>query len=360
MRFTRSFYIVAGVLLLLIAVRVALPYIVKSYVNKTLDELPGYTGHVADIDLHLYRGAYTIDGLVLVEENGNPKYPFLRIPQTDLSVEWKSLWKGELVGEVVMARPSMNIVAAPEGADTAQQATQDDWTKVMKDLMPITINRFVVNNGRVAYLDFNADPDVDMHIESMQLVALNLANVEDSTTALPSTVTASGRSVGGGQLKVDMRGNFLKKLPDLDMRLQLTQVDLTSLNDFIKASAKFDVERGRLDMYSKVTLTDGELDGYVKPFLEEVKILNWEKDKQEDGFLHAAKEAVIGLFAEAAENQKRDQIATQVPISGTINDPDTDNWRTFVNILRHAFVDAFNKSLEDEAGKAREKADKKD
>lgn len=360
MRFTRSFYIVAGVILLLIAVRVALPYIVENYVNKTLDELPGYTGRVADIDLHLYRGAYTIDNLVLVEENGNPKYPFLQIPQTDLSIEWKSLFKGELVGEVVMERPNMNIVAAPEAADTTQQATQDDWTKVMTDLMPITINRFAVHNGRVAYLDFNAEPNVDMHIDNMQLVALNLANVEDSTTALPSTVTASGRSVGGGSLKVDMKGNFLKEIPDLDMSLQLTSVDLTSLNDFIKASAKFDVERGRLDMYSKVKLTDGQLDGYMKPFLEEVKILSWEKDKKEDGFLHATKEAVIGLFAEAAENQKRDQIATQVPISGSINKPDTDTWKMFVNILRHAFIDAFNKGLENEAGKARDKEEEKD
>jgi hypothetical protein len=360
MRFRRSYYIVAAVVLLLIAVRVALPYIVKDYVNKTLDELPGYTGHVADIDLHLYRGAYTIDDLVLVEEKGNPKYPFLQIPKTDLSIEWRSLFKGELVGEVVMERPNMNIVAAAAEADTTGQATQDDWTKVMKDLMPITINRFVVNNGRVAYLDFNASPDVDLHIENMQLVALNLANVEDSTTALPSTVTASGRSVGGGSLKADIKGNFLKEIPDMDVSMQLTRVDLTSLNDFIKSSAKFDVERGRLDMYSKVKLTDGELDGYMKPFLEEVKILNWKKDKKEDGFLHAAKEAVIGLFAEAAENQKRDQIATQVPISGNINEPETDTWKTFINILRHAFIDAFNKSLENEAGRARDKEEEKD
>jgi hypothetical protein len=351
---------VVAVVLLLVAVRIALPYIVKSYVNKTLDELPGYTGHVADIDLSLYRGAYTIDGLVLEEENGNPKYPFLRIPRTDLSIEWKSLFKGKLVGEVVMERPNMNFVAAAETADTTHQATQDDWTKVMKDLMPMTINRFVVNNGRVAYLDFNAKPNVDLHIDRMQLVALNLANVEDSTTALPSTVTASGHSVGGGLLKADIKGNFLKEIPDMDMSMQLTRVDLTSLNDFIEASAKFDVERGRLDMYSKVKLTDGQLDGYMKPFLEEVKILNWKKDKEEGGLLNAAKEAVIGLFAEAAENQKRDQIATQIPISGSINAPDTDTWRTFVNILRHAFIDAFNKSLENEAGKSRDRDKEKD
>ncbi|GAB3823974.1 DUF748 domain-containing protein [Pontibacter rugosus] len=356
----KSYKIAIAIVLLLIAVRVALPYIVKDYVNKSLDEMPGYTGHVEDIDLHLYRGAYKIEGLVLTEEKGNPKYPFLKIAQTDLSIEWRSLFKGELVGEVVMNRPVMNIVAAPATKEAQQQTTQDDWTQVVKDLMPMTINRFEVNNGRLAYLDFSGSPDVNMHIDNMQLVALNLANVENNRTALPSTITVTGKSVGGGLLKSDMRANLLKETPDLDVNMQLTHVALTSLNDFIKSSAKFDVERGKLDLYTKFKVTDGQLDGYVKPFLENVKVLDWKKDKKEDGFLHAAKEAVIGIFAEAAENQERDQIATQIPISGSLDNPDTNTWKTVLNVLRHAYIDAFNKSLENELGRSSNKQDKKD
>jgi hypothetical protein len=143
-----------------------------------------------------------------------------------------------------------------------------------------------------------------------------------------------------------MKMNALKEIPDFNMNMQLTGVNLTSLNGFIKAYGKFDVERGDLDLYSEVKLTNGQLDGYVKPFFENIKVLNWEKDKKEDGLLHAAKEAVIGLFTEAAENQPRDQVATVVPISGNVNQPDTDNWKTFLNVLRHAFIDAFNKGIE--------------
>ncbi|GHA66197.1 DUF748 domain-containing protein [Pontibacter akesuensis] len=360
MYFKKPYKIILAVVVVLVIFRIALPYLVKDYVNKVLDELPGYTGHVNDIDLHLYRGAYTIKGLVLVEEKGNPKYPFLHIAQTDLSLEWKSLFKGEIVGEVIMERPVMNIVETPAAQSAAREPTQEDWTQVVTDLMPITINRYVIHNGRLAYLDFSASPDVKLHIDNMQLVALNLANVENETTALPSTIHVTGKSVGGGTLKSDMRANLLKEMPDLDVNMQLTQVDVTSLNSFIKANAGFDVEQGKLDMYSKVRLTDGQLNGYMKPFLENIKVLSWKKDKKEDGFLHAAKEAVIGLFAEAVENQEKDQIATQVPISGNINNPDTDNWRTFVNVLRHAFVDAFNKSLENEASRGNKKQEKKD
>ncbi|WP_266204955.1 DUF748 domain-containing protein [Pontibacter kalidii] len=356
----KSFIIVAVIILILIGIRLALPSLVKDYVNKTLEELPGYTGHVEDIDLHLYKGAYTIDGLVLEEEGGNPKYPFLRINQTHLSIEWKSLFKGKLAGEVVMNAPQLNIVEAAK-ADTAskEEPTRQHWSDVVKDLMPIQINRFVVNNGKLAYFDFTEKQQIDLHISDMQLVALNLANVEDAANELPSTVYLTGKSVGGGALKGNMKANLLKEIPDFDMNMQLTRVNLTSINDFIEAHGKFDVERGTMDLYSELKLKDGQLDGYVKPFFENVKVLNLKKDVKEEGILRTTWEAIAGLFVEAAENQPRDQVATKVPISGNVNKPDTDISTTVFNVLRHAFIQAFNKGIEAEATKAEAKEEKK-
>ncbi len=338
---------VGALVLLLLVVRLALPGIVKRYINRTLNELPGYNGYVEDIDLHLYRGAYTIDGLHLVEEKGNPKYPFLQIKRTDLSVEWRSLFKGKVVSEIVMFQPELNFVEAP--ADTANEPTRQHWTEVVKDLMPITINRLEVNQGRIAYLDFGASPDINLFMEELQLVALNLANVEAAGQELPSDIRFSGRSIGGGRLNGQMKANALKEIPDFDLKMELTKVDLPAVNSFIEAYGKFDVERGTLDMYSELKLTDGQLDGYMKPFLENVKVLDWKKDKEEGGIFRAAWEAIAGLFAEAAENQPRDQIATKVPIKGDISKMDTDLSSTIFNVLRHAFIRAFNKGLEGSA-----------
>ena len=59
-------WIVAGSLLvILIAFRIALPYILLRFVNKELQTIPGYTGHVDDIDVALIRGAYTIKTIKL-------------------------------------------------------------------------------------------------------------------------------------------------------------------------------------------------------------------------------------------------------------------------------------------------------
>ncbi len=349
MHIRKRYSIAAGIVLLLIIIRLALPYIVERYVNKTLNELPGYNGHVADIDISLYRGAYTIDELLLEEEEGNPENPFIHIQQIDLAVEWRALMKGKIVGEVLLIRPQLNIEAAQADSSGAEAPDREHWTEVVKSLMPMTINRLEVQQGKLTYLDVNTKPDVTLHIENMYLLALNLANVEEEGNRLPSRVNITGTSIGGGNLKGDMKINVLKEIPDFDLKLQLTGIDLTSINDFIDAYGKFDVERGRLDMFAELTLTDGYAKGYVKPFFENLKILKWEKDKKEDGFFRAAWEAIAGLFVEAAENQPRDQIATRVPISGNINQPDTDISATVLNVLRHAFIEAFNKGLEGSA-----------
>ncbi|WP_345951905.1 DUF748 domain-containing protein [Mucilaginibacter sp. PAMB04274] len=211
----------------------------------------------------------------------------------------------------------------------------------------MTINRLQVNGGRIAYMDFAAKPDINLHIQNMQLTALNLANVEKTGEALPSTVSLTGTSIGNGKLKADMKINVLKEIPDFRISGQLTTVKLTSLNDFIEAKGKIDVEKGTLDMYSELEAKNGKFNGYVKPFIKGVKVLNWKKDvKKKGGIFQAAKEAVVGLFVKAVQNPKTKKIATKVPISGNLNNPETSGWQTFVGVLRNAFIKAFTQGID--------------
>jgi hypothetical protein len=340
-----GYIVLIGFVLLLVIVRLMLPTIVKNYVNRKLNELPGYTGHVDDIDIHLVRGAYSIDGLVLRKKTDPPKYPFLQIRHTELSLEWKAIFKKRLVGEVIMDDPAIYILAAT--ADLSKEPAKKHWTKALKALMPITINHLQLNNGSIAYLDFAAKPDINLNIKKMQLTALNLANVEKVGTPLPSTVTLTGTSIGNGNLRAGMKINVLKEIPDFKLTGQLTKVKLTSLNNFIEAKGKIDVEKGTLDMYSELEVRNGRIDGYVKPFIKGVKILDWKKDvKKKGGILQAAKEAVVGLFVKAVENPKTKKIATRVPISGNLNDAKTSGWQTFVGVLKNAFIKAFTQGID--------------
>jgi hypothetical protein len=82
-RWLRRIGVALGVLLvLLVAVRLAMPAGIKWYVNRVIDRDPLYDGRIGDIDVHLWRGAYTINDIRLNKVTGKrPGAALLR--QTD-------------------------------------------------------------------------------------------------------------------------------------------------------------------------------------------------------------------------------------------------------------------------------------
>lgn len=135
----------------------------------------------------------------------------------------------------------------------------------------------------------------------------------------------------------------------MSMGMSLKDTNLLSLNSFFEGNVKMDVERGSIDVFSKFTLLNGQMNGYVKPFISNLKVLNVKKDiKKKGGVLRVIKKAVVGLFAKAVTNPKTKKIATVIPIHGNIKDPKTSGWATFVGILKNAFIRALHESLSNE------------
>src|SRR5687767_7590422 len=99
----KSVRITLAVIGLLIIIRLILPYIVLHYANKSLASIPGYYGHISDVDLSLYRGAYQIHDFYLNKKDSatSKETEFLKIKNLHLSVEWNALLHGSLVGEIV-------------------------------------------------------------------------------------------------------------------------------------------------------------------------------------------------------------------------------------------------------------------
>lgn len=339
----RRYWILLAVVVLLIGVRLVLPTVVKNYVNKTLAGLEGYTGSVHDIDLHLYRGAYTIDSLTIEKLEGDNPVPFVAIDRIDLSVQWNALLKGKVVGEVELQAPKLNFVAAGGGGE-GQSGEEADWTQTVKDLLPLQINRFVIRDGTVRYLDYGAKPDVNISVEELDLEATNLNNADDNAEALPSQLRVTGTSIGGGKLDLTGAMNLLKTTPDVDLNLKFEGINVPDLNDFLEAYARVDAEKGRLDVYSEVAIRDGAIEGYVKPLLTDLQVLSLKNDK--DKPLRMVWEGIVGLVAEVFQNQKKDQFATRVPISGNLSDSKVGIVPTIWNVFRNAFVQAFKNQTE--------------
>lgn len=346
----RKLQIVVIIIALIVAARLALPYFVTRYVNKVLGELEGYRGQIYDVDIHLIRGAYQIDSLKIFRVNGNEEIPFIDIPVMDLSVEWKALFEGKVVGEIHFQDPKLNFIAGKKekskGEDTGSEQTGEDvdWTEPIKKLMPLEINRMTVSNGQLTFFDFTTSPKVDLSLKNVEMEALNLNNAKDHEDTLPSTVKLTARSIGDGLLTVDMKINVMKQMPDLDMDLKFEQVHMPALNDFFDAYAEIDVEKGTFNLYSEVAVLDGKISGYVKPLFNDLKVIDLKKDKEKP--LELIWEGIAGLLIEIFENQSKDQFATRVPLSGQIAEVKSPFWPTLWNIFRNAFVEAFERNTD--------------
>src|SRR5689334_6670885 len=72
----RRLGIVVLVIVLILAVgRAVLPWGLRKYVNRTLDRSPLYNGKIGPIQVHLWKGSYSIQDIRLNKTTGNVPVP---------------------------------------------------------------------------------------------------------------------------------------------------------------------------------------------------------------------------------------------------------------------------------------------
>jgi hypothetical protein len=336
--------ILASLVVVVIAVRLWLPSLILKEVNKKLkNDIDGYTGSVDDIDLFILAGSYSIKGVELNKTGGKIPVPFFAADEIDLSVEWRALFKGEIVGEIEVQKPVLNYVKGPTKA-TTQTSIDKDWTEVVDELMPLRINRFEATEGEIHYRDFHSKPKVDLEMTNVFVVATNLTNVNDEEKLLPSTVTGTA-DLYEGTVKLNMKINPLQKTPTFDLNAELTTMELKNLNDFLRAYGNFDVQKGTFSVYAEAATRDNKIVGYAKPIIKDIKVAEWKKE-EEGNIFQKAWESLVGFAAWVFKNQSKDQLATQVEFEGSIKNPDVDTWSIIGETLQNAFIKALVPSIE--------------
>lgn len=341
----RLFWYIAGSLvILLLAFRIALPYIMLRYANREIDKLEGYDGNIEDLDVALLRGAYTLKGIRLDKVNGKIPVPFFEATDIDLSVEWRALFKGGLVGEILVHDPVMNFVHGPTEA-TSQTGINKSWVDIVNDMMPLRLNRFEVFNGKVFYRDYHSTPKVDVGATDLHIVAENLSNAQKNEKELPGDVHATA-NVYGGKMLFDMDIDLLNKKPEFDAKAELTNMDLSKVNDFLKAYGNFDVSKGKFSVYAEAAAKQGRITGYTKPIFKDINALNWKEDQEKGKPLQPVWEAMIQGASWLFKNKSKDQVATRAEFTGNIDSPDFDVWGIIGQVLRNAFIEALFPSLE--------------
>jgi hypothetical protein len=330
----RTFLIVFAALA---AIRLALPWGVRAYVNRVIDRVPEFQGTIAGLDLNLWRGAYEIEGIRLEKLSGGVAQPFFEAKRIDLSIQWGALLSGALVGEVAIERPIVSFVQA-ESEERSQTGVDRSWQERFAELLPLRINRFTVRDAEVRLQILHSEPTVDLFIDDLHIVATNLTNVHEQGSPFVARVEAAGRPFGLGQLEASLLLDPTTRPLRFDLEAALRGVPMIELNDLFVAFGNFDVERGRLDVYAEFAAAQGRVEGYVKPVLEDVRVLRFGEIDSPLDALEALWESLIEVASEVLERRPGEVLATKVPMDVTLGEVDTDVWSAIGGLLRNAFV----------------------
>ena len=336
------FWLLIVLLVAAIVVRAMLPIWVRDYVNKKLSEIDGYRGHVEDVDIHLWRGAYSVHVVEVKKTDGNVPVPFFSAPSVDLSIQWTELFHGALVGEINFEQPKLNFVNAKSAANT-QIGIDKPWTETIRELFPVKFNRFTVRNGEVHYRDFSRKPQVDVVIDRVGVVASNLTNTLKFSKSLVADIEIKGRPLREGSLATNINLDPYAAKPTFSMKTEVDGMPLVKLNDYAKAYASITFEAGTLRVATEMNAKDGAFRGYIEPVFDKMEIFDPGHDS--DTPLDFIWQGIVGGLTRIIRNHPKDRFGTRVPLAGTFDNPAPAVMDTVFNVLKNAFIKAFEGKL---------------
>jgi hypothetical protein len=334
----RTTYWVFGVIVLLICIRIALPFVLKNYVNRQLQKSKDYAGHVGEIEMSLWRGAYEIKDIKILKRSGKVSEPFFAAPFMDLSIQWPALWHHHIVAKIYMERPKLNFVKGPTPEQT-QAGENTSWNKMLGNLTPFKLNRLDIHDGQIHYKDDYSNPKVDIYFTELGASATNLSNARNQKLPLPAGISANAKAIGNGRMNFNLQFNPLAPAPEYQLEASLTNVNLPALNNFMRAYGKFDVAHGTFAMFTSVAATNQAYEGYVKVFFNNLDVFEWKKERQKN-VLKIFWEAIVGTVTTVFKNQPQNQLATKIPISGVYTNSSVGLMATIGTLLRNAFIRA--------------------
>lgn len=335
----------ALLVLLLIAIRLALPDWIRDYLNNKLDRMGNYHGHIADVDVALWAGAYSLNDVTITKHTEEIPVPFMAANRVDLAVSWRALLNMELAANAEFHQPVLNFV--DDEGDATQSGSGVDWRQELESLVPFRIDEIQIHQGTVHFRNFSSEPVVDLQATDVQGQILNLTNHRDQPDRAAECVLTA-MVLGQAPLEAACKVDPFDVLQNFQLQLKLTNVELARLNEFLQAYANLDAESGNGDFVMELDARDGELTGYAKPLFENVSIFSWQHDIEEQGDnpFRALWESFWGGVENLFKNQGTNQIATRVEIRGEISDVETSTWEAIVGILKNAFVEAYKPQFE--------------
>lgn len=233
--------------------------------------------------------------------------------------------------------------AEKERAAQAAEAVQDDQAE-----MPVKIDRLRLADSVVAWVDRTADTPYRLFVSDADLT---VTNVSSGFKEGPAVAELTGAFMGSGAAHAAATFREDNNGPDFDLAVEIEGASLPAMNDLLRSYGKLDVVKGTFSIYSEVSIHNRKITGYVKPLIKDVDVYDSKQDKEKP-VLKKIYEKIAGGLSHILENQPRDEVATVVDLSGSLDDPNSSVWEVVVRLVSNAFVKAILPGFDHEVEKA--------
>jgi len=310
------------------------PYYVRDYINRSLSSLPDYTGRVESVRIHPWTASIDIYDAHLDKKTGEIPVHFFYSPRSNVSLQWSQLFHGVERASVTIFDPQINLVSGPS-PEQSQLSIDKVWVDTLKQLIPWRVNQIRVRHGDIHFLDFHANPQVDLELNQLEIAIENISNSKGLKVPLPATVKITAHPLLTGTFEMNLAINFDEQFATFTQNFRMEHAPAAGANYFLQKYLKVRVKSGKIGLYGELDSDKGIYHGYVKRSFSHLEFEPKPTDEGNPGALWSGiLNTVKGLF----ENDKQ-LISTQSEISGRVDRPDVDAVSAIAGVLWNASIE---------------------
>lgn len=231
----------------------------------------------------------------------------------------------------------VSTVANKAGKAAAEVTTEKPGLVLRAASLEVTRSMFALANAA-------ARPPYRLFVSDAKVKVKNLSNQRAEGVG---DVELTGKFMGSGSTAMQVRFQPGTPRPDMEIKVRIAETQMQRMNDLLRAHGGFDVKSGSFSFFSEISVSKGQVAGYVKPLFKDLDVYDPSQDRHKNIFRRAY-EAIVGAIAELLENTPRDEVATRTPVSGRIDNPNVGTMEAIVRLVQNAFAQAILPGFERE------------
>jgi len=196
--------------------------------------LKGYHVTLGHAHVQLLGGSLTLRALTIIQQK-HPRPPVADIPNMRFHIQWKELFSGRVVADVLLSHPKVHIDQTQFLAEKNQKVPlrQEGWQDALENAYPFQINRFTIDDGDIVYIQDTASPP--LHLQNLNFTTDNIRNIHQPQNVYPSKLHATLVIFGTGVATLDGNANYLlEPYPGMRVRFVIKNAPLSAFNPEIR------------------------------------------------------------------------------------------------------------------------------